>query len=143
MKSLEKDRTHRYETPNGLASDISVIWKMSQWFARGPSTTTGFKSFCASIGSRVIIGCPMALVAGGSVVILSMWNRDRLQWLRQRASSIENVLSQAASKYAKADREAPLKPQPILTSRHVGPEGSFCMPASLLTIVIRGGSDYS
>ena len=31
MKALEKDRTRRYETANGLAADSSAIWTTSRW----------------------------------------------------------------------------------------------------------------
>ena len=31
MKALEKDRTRRYETANGLARDVDATWRAQRW----------------------------------------------------------------------------------------------------------------
>ena len=43
MKCLEKDRTRRYETANGLAADLERHLANEPVVARPPSTAIGFK----------------------------------------------------------------------------------------------------
>jgi Tol biopolymer transport system component len=68
----------------------------------------------------------LAAVGGVVMVILSMWNRDRLQLAEAEGFKHRNILSQAREQYAKAEREAALETiRPILNSKHVGPEAQL------------------
>ena len=50
MKALEKDRTRRYETANGLAMDVQRFLKNEVVEARPPSSFTGSRSWCGGTG---------------------------------------------------------------------------------------------
>jgi len=123
MKSLEKDRSRRYETANGLALDIQRHLEHEPVVARGPSTTYRVGKFLRRHRSKTIAVLAIAVAAAAMTIILSMWNRDRLQLTEAEGFRHRGILSQAREQYAKADREAALETiKPILDSRHVGPE---------------------
>jgi serine/threonine protein kinase/Tol biopolymer transport system component len=126
MKSLEKDRARRYETPNGLAEDIRRHLEHEPVLARGPSTTYRLHKFLRRHRVQVLAGLALAVIAGVVVIILSLWNRDRLQLAEAEGFRHGGILSQAREQFAKADREAALETiKPILRSRHVGPEAQL------------------
>jgi serine/threonine protein kinase/Tol biopolymer transport system component len=126
MKSLEKDRARRYETANGLALDIQRHLEHEPVLARGPSTTYRIQKFLRRRRSQTVAALATLVVVGAVAIILSMWNRDRLQLDRTQALSHRGILSQAREQYAKAEREAALETiKPILDSRHVGPEAQL------------------
>jgi serine/threonine protein kinase/Tol biopolymer transport system component len=126
MKSLEKDRARRYETANGLALDLRRHLEHEPVVARGPSTTYRLQKFLRRHRSQTVAALAIAAVAGSMIVILSMWNRDRLQLAEAEGFRHRGILSQAREQYARADREAALETiKPILDSRHIGPEAQL------------------
>jgi serine/threonine protein kinase/Tol biopolymer transport system component len=126
MKSLEKDRARRYETANGLALDLRRHIEHEPVLARGPGATYRVQKFLRRHRSQTIAALAMMIVGGSVIVILSMWNQDRLQLTEAEGFRHRGVLSQAREQYAKADREAALETiKPILDSRHVGPEAQL------------------
>ena len=133
MKSLEKDRARRYETPNGLASDILRHLEHEPVVARGPGVTYRLHKFLCRHRSQVVAALAMVSVAGAAAVILSMWNRDRLQLAEAEGFRHRGILSQAREQYARAEREAALETiKPILDSRHVGPEAQLLQAGILV-----------
>ncbi len=126
MKSLEKDRARRYETANGLALDIRRHIEHEPVLARGPSTTYRVGKFLRRHRSQTIAVLALAVAVSAVTVILSMWNKDRLQLTEAEGFRHRGILSQAREQYAKADRDAALETiKPILDSRHVGPEAQL------------------
>ena len=126
MKSLEKDRARRYDTPNALASDILRHLEHEPVLARGPGTTYHLHKFLCRHRAQVLAAAAMIVVAGVVAAILSMWNRDRLQLAGAEGLRHRAILSQAREQYAKADREDALETiKPILDSKHVGPEAQL------------------
>jgi tetratricopeptide (TPR) repeat protein len=126
MKSLEKDRARRYETPNGLATDIRHHLEHEPVLARGPGTGYRLHKFLRRHRSQAIAALAMAVVAGAGIVVLSLWNRDRLQLVEAEGFRHRGILSQAREQYAKADRDAALETiRPILQSKHVGAEAQL------------------
>ncbi len=133
MKSLEKDRARRYETANGLATDIQRHIEHEPVVARGPSPTYRLQKFLRRHRSQTIAALAIAAVAGSMTVIFSMWNRDRLQLTEAASLRHKAILSQAREQYAKADRDAALDTiKPILDSRHVGPEAQLLQAGILV-----------
>jgi serine/threonine protein kinase/Tol biopolymer transport system component len=123
MKSLEKDRARRYETTSGLAEDVRRHLEHEPVMARGPSTGYRLHKFLRRHRSQAIAALATAVFVGAAVVVLSLWNRDRLQLVEAEGFRHKNILSQAREQYAKAEREAALETiQPILDSQQVGPE---------------------
>jgi len=126
MKSLEKDRARRYETANGLAQDVKRHLEHEPVMARGPSTTYRLERFLRRHRSQTIAALAIVIVAAAMIVILSMWNKNRLQLAEAEGLRDSAILSQAREQYAKAEREAALETiKPILDSRHVGPEAQL------------------
>ena len=104
MKSLEKDRAHRYETANGLAEDVRRHLEREPVLARGASTTYRLHKLLRR--HRV-----------QAFALLSMWNRDRLRLVEAEGFRHRGILSHAREQYAKADREAALETlKPVLRS---------------------------
>ncbi|MBM4029980.1 MAG: serine/threonine protein kinase, partial [Planctomycetes bacterium] len=130
MKSLEKDRTRRYETASSLAEDIRRHLEHEPVLARGPSTGYRLRKCLRRHRSQVLTALVLAVAAGAAVVVLSQWSqaRQRLaeaEGSRHQAEGLRHkeILSQAREQYAKADREAALDTiRPILDSKHVGSE---------------------
>jgi len=123
MKSLEKDRARRYETPNGLAEDVRRHLEHEPVLARGPNTSYRLRKFLRRHRSQIIAALATGVFAGAAVVVLSLWNRDRVQLVEAEGFRDRGILSQAREQYAKADREGALETiKPILPSKHVGPE---------------------
>jgi serine/threonine protein kinase/Tol biopolymer transport system component len=132
MKSLEKDRARRYDTPNSLASDILRHLEHEPVLARGPNTTYRLHKFLRRHRSQAVAALAMAVFAGAGAVVLLMWNRDRVQLVEAEGFRHRAILSQAREQYAKAERDAALGTiQPILQSKHVGPEAQL-LYASIL-----------
>jgi Tol biopolymer transport system component/tetratricopeptide (TPR) repeat protein len=126
MKSLEKDRARRYETPNALASDILRHLEHEPVLARGPGTAYRLQKLLRRHRSQVLAGVGITAAVAAAVVVLSLWNRDRLQLAEAEGLRDKAVLSQAREQYAKAERDAALETiQPILQSKHVGAEAKL------------------
>jgi len=86
MKSLEKDRTRRYETANGLARDIERYLQDAPIEARPPSARYRFRKFArrnrVAIGTAIVLGA--ALVMGTAV---STWQAVRATRAEQAAKA--------------------------------------------------------
>jgi len=133
MKALEKDRARRYETANGLAEDVRRHLEHEPVLARGPGTTYRLHKFLRRHRVQAVAVLAMAVVAGAAIVVLSLWNRDRLQLVEAEGFRHRGILSQAREQYAKADREAALETiKPILDSKHVGPEAQLLQAGILV-----------
>jgi serine/threonine protein kinase len=123
MKSLEKDRSRRYETANSLALDIRHHLEHEPVMAGAPGATYRVRKFLRRHRSQTIAVLAMFIIAVAAVVIFSMWNKDRLQLAEAEGFRHRGILSQAREQYAKAEREAALETlKPILNSKYVGPE---------------------
>jgi len=123
MKSLEKDRSRRYETPNSLASDILRHLEHEPVLAHGPGAAYHLRKFLRRHRWQVVAVLVVAVFAYAAAVVLSMWNRDRAQLAEAEGFKHRGILSQAWEQYAKAECDAALETiRPILDSRHVGPE---------------------
>ncbi|MGE5296023.1 MAG: protein kinase domain-containing protein [Solirubrobacterales bacterium] len=133
MKSLEKDRARRYDTASGLAEEIRRYLGHEPVLARGPSTTYRLQKFLHRhrVHVGIILGLAAMVVAVGT--ILSLWNRDRAQLVEAEGFKHRGILSQARERYAKAEREAALETiEPILASKHVGPEARLLQATILV-----------
>ena len=97
MKSLEKDRTRRYETANGMATDIQRYLTNEPVIARPPSTIYRFqklvrrnKTFFAAAGAGV------AMLVIGLVLSLYLFVQERAALKREVAA--EQVAEQLKEK---------------------------------------------
>jgi len=123
MKSLEKDRARRYETPNGLASDILRHLEHEPVLARGPSATYRLQKLLRKHRSKAIVAVVMAGAIGGGIVVFSLWSRTQMQLAKAEGSRHRSALFQAQQSLIKEDIAAALVDvRPLVVSRHVGPE---------------------
>jgi len=88
MKCLEKDRTRRYETANGLAMDIQRHLTNEPVVARPPSTAYRVRKFVRRNKMMVIAAGAVALVLVLGVLV-STWLAVRASLARQRAVEAE------------------------------------------------------
>ncbi len=84
MKCLEKDRTRRYETANGLATDLQRYLDDEPVLARPPSTTYRIRKFVRRNKAAVVAGVAIAaaLIAGAGI---SFWQAVRATQAEQTA----------------------------------------------------------
>jgi Tol biopolymer transport system component/tetratricopeptide (TPR) repeat protein len=133
MKSLEKDRTRRYDTPNALASDILRHLEHEPVLARGPSTTYRLHKFLRRHRVQALVGLTVGVLVGVVAILLALWNRDRLQLAEAEGFRHRGILSQAREQYARADRESALETiKPVLESKHVGAEARLLQAGILV-----------
>ena len=132
MKTLEKDRTRRYETANAFALDVQRYLDSEPVLARGPSASYQLQKFLCR--HRIEAMAVLALTAVGLVmgVILHRWNQDRArlveaQSIRAEADRMKDqgILSQARAAYDRGDRQGAQQVRTILNSPYVGPDAQF------------------
>jgi eukaryotic-like serine/threonine-protein kinase len=114
MKSLEKDRTRRYETANGFARDVRRYLDGDAVEACPPSATYKLKKFARKHRAALATSGAFAvllIVATAVSVGLALWaNRER-----RRAEDREQMAIDAVKRYADVVREThELKEDPSL-----------------------------
>jgi len=122
MKSLEKDRSHRYETPSALGGDVQRYLDDEPVVARGPSVGYRMQKFLRRRRSEVLVAVLVAMLLGIALAVLLMWSQDRQELAQAQAFREVNLLSQARELHARGQLQAALeKSESILDSEHVGP----------------------
>jgi serine/threonine protein kinase/tetratricopeptide (TPR) repeat protein len=107
MKCLEKDRTRRYETANGLATDLRRHLANEPVAARPPSTTYKLqKAIRRNKGSfAVAIVILVALMAGGGSAV-TMFLRERAVVRELQAERLAGVVDRASMAVISGDPNA-------------------------------------
>ena len=104
MKSLEKDRTRRYETANGLASDLQRYLTNEPVVARPPSTTYRLKKAFHRNKVAFVAGAAItATLVIGLVVSLWMFYRESQAYQRAVAAEREQSRLRAEAEQARVD----------------------------------------
>ncbi len=130
MKTLEKDRTRRYDTTSGLAEDIRRHLEHEPILARGPSAAYRLRKFLRRHQVQALLGLTVAVLIAIATIVLFQWNRDRqrlaeAEGFQRQAEALQDkeILSQARKQHAEGQRETALKTsQRIFDSPHAGPE---------------------
>ena len=123
MKSLEKDRTRRYETVSALAVDVQRHLDTEPILARAPSTVYRMQKFIHRRRPQILVAFVVTVLVAVTIILLLTWNQNRSGLLKAESSIRENTLSDAREAYAKGDPNIALAiVEPILNSRHVGSE---------------------
>jgi serine/threonine protein kinase len=107
MKSLEKDRTRRYETANGLAMDIQRYLTNEPIVARPPSTIYRFQKMVRRNKTIVTaVGAGVAALVVGLVLSLYLFVQERAALKREvAAEQMEKQLREQAEANAEQGRE--------------------------------------
>jgi serine/threonine protein kinase len=123
MKSLEKDRLRRYETPEALALDIQRHLEHRPVLAHAPSAGYRLHKFLRRHRAQAIAALSMSLLGGTLIVVFSLWTHSRSRFAEAEGLRHRAILSQAQKHSAMDDPAAALETlEPILDSRYVGVE---------------------
>ncbi|MBN1362477.1 MAG: protein kinase, partial [Sedimentisphaerales bacterium] len=86
MRSLEKDRTRRYETAHALAEDIERHLRNEPVLAGSPGMLYHLRKFVRRHRSRLLTAAAVTLLAVGLVMTAVMyWRTSRLEWAKGEA----------------------------------------------------------
>ncbi|MFN0052474.1 MAG: protein kinase domain-containing protein [Planctomycetales bacterium] len=103
LKALEKDRTRRYETANGLAADIQRYLQDEPIVARPPSAGYRVRKLIRrhKLTATALLAVAASLVVG---ISLSVWQAVRADRESQRVAAVLNELREAAPAFAEQAR---------------------------------------
>jgi serine/threonine protein kinase/tetratricopeptide (TPR) repeat protein len=133
MKTLAKNRTHRYETANAFAMDIQRYLDSEAVLARGPSASYQLRKFLYRHRVQATVVMTLVTIALGVGIILLEWKQDRAQLTADEAFRHRNILSQARGSFAGGNIDTARKQvQAILPSPHVGAEAQLLYAGSLV-----------
>jgi serine/threonine protein kinase/tetratricopeptide (TPR) repeat protein len=120
MKTLEKDRTHRYETAHDLAEDIERHLRHEPILAGSPGTVYRVNKFLRRHRTKVLTSLAATTVLAGLLFAGITYARFNIQQTRgsheRLLVQVEDLLS--GGEYPQALAEI----KPILASRYVGPK---------------------
>ena len=103
MKCMEKDRTRRYETANGLASDLQRYLRNEPVVARPPSKTYLFQKFVRR--HKLLFGSASAVAAALCFGLgLSTW-----LWIREAAARRRAVDAERAEEHSRQEADKSLR----------------------------------
>ncbi|MEN6427401.1 MAG: protein kinase [Phycisphaerales bacterium] len=132
MKTLEKDRTRRYETVHSLAEDIERHLRNEPITASSPGTIYYLQKFLRRNRTRVITWSAAAVIVVGSLLVAGIYTRFRTERIRgehfQTIALVEDLVT--SGDYERALAEV----KPVLSSRFVGPEAGLLNARALLEL---------
>ncbi len=120
MKTLEKDRKHRYETAHALAEDIERHLRHEPILAGSPGAVYRVQKFLRRHRTTVLASSAAAIVLAGLVFAGVTYTRFNIQ---QTRNNHEKVLTLADDLLLRGEyQQALAEIKPILASRYVGPK---------------------
>ncbi|MHC4595384.1 MAG: protein kinase domain-containing protein [Planctomycetota bacterium] len=132
MKSLDKDRTRRYDSASALALDVQRHIDNEPVQARAPKAMYRLQKLVLRHKSQITVTLVIAVLIGAVAVTSLMWNKNRLQFVEAESLEHRSILSQARDFFSAGDALAALQEvESILNSRHVGLEAQL-LYASIL-----------
>jgi serine/threonine protein kinase/tetratricopeptide (TPR) repeat protein len=132
MKTLEKDRTQRYETAHALAEDIERHLRHEPIQAGSPSTIYRVQKFLRRHRARIATLSAAALVVAG--LLFAGITYARLHAQRTRDSH-QKTLAMVEDRLSRGEYESALSEvKPLLTSRFVGPKARLLHARVLLEL---------
>jgi len=132
MKTLEKDRTHRYETVHALAEDIERHQRNEPITASSPGTIYRLQKFLRRNRTKVVTWSAVAVIAVGLLLVPGAYIRFRTERIRgdhlRTIVLVEDLVT--SGDYERALVEV----KPVLSSRFVGPEAGLLNARILLEL---------
>ena len=132
MKTLEKDRTHRYKAVHALAEDIERYLKYEPITASSPGTVYRLRKFFKRNRAKIVTWSAMIVIATGLLLIPSAFMHIRNEQIRadhtQSIALVEDSVTRGDYEQALTDVT------PILSSRFVGPEAGLLHARILLEL---------
>jgi serine/threonine protein kinase/Flp pilus assembly protein TadD len=126
MKSLEKNRTRRYETVHALAEDIQRHLRNEPVSAGSPSVAYRLQKFLRRHKQKSVAVMLAVLLLTAIVVISTMYVRARNEGLKSASLKHSTIVSKAQESYDKGDFQDALNQlKSVLDSKHVGREAKL------------------
>ena len=123
MKSLEKERTHRYDTASALVMDVRRHLDNEPVSARPHGLAYVFGKYMRRHKFKIATAGTMTVLLSVVVIVSLMWNDNRVRLMRVASFADSGILSQAREAFAKNDLVMALDGvRTILNSKHVGSE---------------------
>jgi serine/threonine protein kinase/Tol biopolymer transport system component len=134
MKSLDKNRTRRYETASAFERDIQRYLQSEPVEAHQPSVVYRLQKYLYRHRIHVIVTLAAVVLIGAMITVFTLADKDREQRRvieqiyrdqQVEAKRVEHnrALSQASDAVDKGDRQRALSQvKPLLPSPHVGPK---------------------
>jgi serine/threonine protein kinase len=130
MKTLEKDRTHRYETAHALAEDIERHLQHEPIATASPGTIYRIRKFLRRHRAQVVMCSAAAVILVGLLLVGAAYVRFRTEQIRsdhiKSIALVEDLITRGD--YERALSEI----KPVLSSRFVGPEAKLLNARILL-----------
>jgi len=126
MKSLEKDRTRRYETANQLCTDIQRHLRHETVLAGPPGSLYRLQKWLLRNRGFLAAGIGLTILIGSLMLAYISWHQNRTYLAETEALRHRNILAQARESLARTDYAGAMhKVQSILGSRYVGAEAQL------------------
>ncbi|MBW8040349.1 MAG: protein kinase [Planctomycetes bacterium] len=126
MKSLEKDRTRRYDTANELVADIQRHLGDEPVVAAAPSQIYRLRKFLRRHRTHAIGATMVTVLLAGMAVISAMYIRALNRGEEAEFLKHKDVLSKAMElRSSRQFQEAVAKVETIVDSKHVGPKAQL------------------
>ena len=123
MKALDKSRDRRYDNASAFALDVQRHLNSQAVSARAPSTLYLMQTFLRRHPSQVAVSLVTLPLLLTLIVTLLLWNRGRLERLRNEASSDASTLAQVNRWMERNDlKRARQSLETLVSSQHVGTE---------------------
>lgn len=123
MKTLEKDRTRRYETAHGLAEDIERHLNYEPVLAGPPGRIYSLKKFLRKHRKLVIAAGVMTVLAACVVVVSVMYIRQLNRSEKAEALDHRNLLASVQQLFLGREfSEAKSQVEALVDSKYIGPE---------------------
>jgi tetratricopeptide (TPR) repeat protein len=132
MKTLEKDRTHRYETVHALAEDVERHLRQEPITASSPGTIYRLQKFLRRNRTKVITWSAAAVIVVGSLLVAGAYTRFRTE--RTRADHLRTIALVEDLVTSGGYERALAAVKPVLSSRFVGPEAGLLNARILLEL---------
>jgi serine/threonine protein kinase/tetratricopeptide (TPR) repeat protein len=132
MKTLEKDRTRRYETVHSLAEDVERHLRHEPITASSPGTIYRLEKFLRRNRTRVVTWSAVAVIVMGFFLVSTAYLRFRTE--RIRSNDLRTIVL-VEDLVTGGDYERALAAvKPVLSSRFVGPKAGLLNARILLEL---------
>lgn len=132
MRTLEKDRTRRYETVYSLAEDVERHLRNEPITASSPGTIYRLQKFLRRNRTKVVTWSAVAVIVVGLLLVPGAYIRSRTEGVRsdhlRKIALIEDLVT--SGDYERALTEV----KPVRSSRFVGPEAGLLNARILLEL---------
>jgi len=123
MKTLKKARDRRYDTVSALALDVQRHLHDQPILARAPGTIYVLRKFLRRHRGPTIAVLATASLLTTTIVMLSLWSRDRIRLEEAEAFAHRSTYTQARMLAINEDFVGAVQCiEPVVNSKHVGAE---------------------